>query len=476
MDLESKLHPLPERFEEKRREGKRQIRKVIEKYDKNNKINSKSIKECIIKIRIEIPAHWRYFNMRQKLLLIISLLLAVTGCGTANHDNEARAPKSLSELKGQNFQDVVTLFESAGFNNIETEKIEDLIMGWLTKDGEVESVSIGGDTEYSTSKWYPKDTKVRISYHTFPEKENEETSSNIQEKNDSISTQFGDYLMDIPDSWIKTETYYYAETGEGVTIFSYDIPDIEVSSFEILDSVKTDYLNGGKESFENVKNDSMDTMVINDNKVIVNTFDAEINGRNIKMEIDLLLCPESKRLLALMFGQSEKSSHNHFDDYHKALSTLRLKSEEGKQVSATPKPTKSPSPTKTPSSSKKDTMDVNEFVDYVNEYLNQHETSNLKFEAKRFLGTVYVNIIMDNAYGVQAGVYAGDSESKEMWDSLIQNATSICNNLKSQMDSNGISGYDLSVDIKDSNDIENSIARITNGNLVFDATYGIDNR
>lgn len=292
--------------------------------------------------------------MRQKLLLIISLLLAVTGCGTANHDNEAKAPKSQSELKGKNYQDVVTLFESAGFNNIETEKIEDLIMGWLTKDGEVESISIGGDTEYSTSKWYPKDTKVRISYHTFPEKERKEASSNVQENNKSSSTQFGDYLIDLPESWIKAESNYYVETGEGVTMLSYSVPDIEVSSFEILDNAKTDYLDGVKKPLENVRNDSLDTIVVNDNKVIVNTFDAEINGRNVKMEVDLLHCPESKRLLALFFAQSLKSSTDHFEEYHNVLSTIRLKSEDDKKASATPKPTKSPSSTKTPSSFKKD--------------------------------------------------------------------------------------------------------------------------
>lgn len=295
--------------------------------------------------------------MRQKLLLIISLLLVVTGCGTANHDNEAKAPKSQSELKGKNYQDVVTLFESAGFNNIETEKIEDLIMGWITKDGEVESVSVGGDTEYSTSKWYSKDTKVRISYHTFPEKENNETSSNIQENNDSSSTQFGDYLMNLPDSWIKAETYYYVETGEGVTVFSYEISKIEVASFELLDNAKIDYLNDVKKSLENVRNDSIDTIVINDNKMIVDTFDAEINGRNMKIEVDLLYCPESKRALALYFIQSEKSSSDHFEEYHKALSTLRLKSENKKKVSEAPKSTKSPTPTKRPSSSKKDTTE-----------------------------------------------------------------------------------------------------------------------
>ena len=72
--------------------------------------------------------------------------------------------------KGKDYQKVVDEFESSGFTNIKLEKLDDLVTGWLTKDGEVESVSVDGDTGYSADAWYPADVEVIITYHTFPEK------------------------------------------------------------------------------------------------------------------------------------------------------------------------------------------------------------------------------------------------------------------------------------------------------------------
>ena len=58
-----------------------------------------------------------------------------------------------SAMKGKNYKDVIEEFEKRGFNNIKTEKIDDLIVGWLKKEGEVKEVSVGGDVDYSADKW-----------------------------------------------------------------------------------------------------------------------------------------------------------------------------------------------------------------------------------------------------------------------------------------------------------------------------------
>ena len=83
-------------------------------------------------------------------------------------------------MSGKDYEEVREIFEKQGFTNIKLEAIEDLITGWLTKDGEVEDVSVGGDVNYLSDKWYPKDTEVVIRYHTFPSKNDE--SENNQEK------------------------------------------------------------------------------------------------------------------------------------------------------------------------------------------------------------------------------------------------------------------------------------------------------
>ena len=80
------------------------------------------------------------------------------------------------DLKDANYQDVVAKFENAGFTNVQTEVIDDLVLGWFTKDGEVEEVSVDGYTTFSTNSRYPADTEIVVSYHTFPADEEEEAA------------------------------------------------------------------------------------------------------------------------------------------------------------------------------------------------------------------------------------------------------------------------------------------------------------
>lgn len=108
--------------------------------------------------------------MKRKLCFILALAMTISlvGCGGSDkHEGEAKTPSASSAQNGRMVEDVVSTFEKKGFTNIQTEPIYDLITGWLTKDGEVEAVSVDGDTEYSPDVWYPADVEVIISYHTF---------------------------------------------------------------------------------------------------------------------------------------------------------------------------------------------------------------------------------------------------------------------------------------------------------------------
>ena len=104
-------------------------------------------------------------------IVAIVLIFAKTGRNLEVHDGEAKTPSGSSIQHGRNYEDVYKDFEKAGFTNIQLEKIDDLITGWLTKDGEVEAVSVDGNSEYSPDKWYSSDVAVVITYHTFPDKQ-----------------------------------------------------------------------------------------------------------------------------------------------------------------------------------------------------------------------------------------------------------------------------------------------------------------
>ena len=85
----------------------------------------------------------------------------------ANKTVYVSAPYSADECKDKNFEQVADDFENAGFTNVKTEAIEDLITGWLTKDGAVEKVSVGGNSAFSESETFDSAAEVIIIYHTF---------------------------------------------------------------------------------------------------------------------------------------------------------------------------------------------------------------------------------------------------------------------------------------------------------------------
>lgn len=117
--------------------------------------------------------------------LFLFTMLLVACDNEQNHIGEAKTPSGSSVMEGLNYNEVVSKFENAGFTNIKTEAIEDLITGWLTKDGDVEEVLVNGDVNYLSGKWVPVDTEVIIRYHTFSNKADEEKKNDALEVSES---------------------------------------------------------------------------------------------------------------------------------------------------------------------------------------------------------------------------------------------------------------------------------------------------
>ncbi len=117
-------------------------------------------------------------------ITLIFVLLLFCAC---SHDGEVKVPMDSSSVKGENYKIVAEDFEKSGFTNIKFETIDDLIIGFLVKDGEVENVSVGGNREYSSDTWVPADTEVIIRYHVFPEDEEETMSQNNEEKTEATT-------------------------------------------------------------------------------------------------------------------------------------------------------------------------------------------------------------------------------------------------------------------------------------------------
>ena len=102
--------------------------------------------------------------MRRVISLIVACILTTSLAACDGANKTAYAPVEPSEVSSSNYQDMVTQFKGAGFTNVSTKEIDDLILGWLTEDGQVKEVSIGGKTSFSTSDSFATDTPVAVSY------------------------------------------------------------------------------------------------------------------------------------------------------------------------------------------------------------------------------------------------------------------------------------------------------------------------
>lgn len=220
-------------IQERKQKGEEIHKKVEEE------INKKVEKKKAEKEKERKREEWfkKYWYILVIIVVAFITLLIVVGVVSsnkdkANHPNQVKAPTSSEMCKGEDYESIVAKFKNAGFENIKTEKITDLITGWVTKDGSVEKVLINGDPDYSTSTWYLPTDEVVIRYHTFSDStDEEETTENVTEDTteekttvmaeDAIETDVYAYIRKFSDYSIyiivdlNEGAYYYFTVGTG---------------------------------------------------------------------------------------------------------------------------------------------------------------------------------------------------------------------------------------------------------------------
>lgn len=100
---------------------------------------------------------------RSRIFYFITMVLALvilTSCG------KIKVSKSSGDYAGMNYQEVSEELSKLGFKNISTEEIADLPSQGETKDGSVESVTIGGEA-FEAGGSFSKEAEVHIVYHTI---------------------------------------------------------------------------------------------------------------------------------------------------------------------------------------------------------------------------------------------------------------------------------------------------------------------
>ena len=79
-------------------------------------------------------------------------------------------PFSSKQLHRRNHKELRKELEELGFTNIKEKAINDLITGWIVKDGSIEEVSVNYSNSYKKGKVCEYDAEIVIKYHTFSKK------------------------------------------------------------------------------------------------------------------------------------------------------------------------------------------------------------------------------------------------------------------------------------------------------------------
>lgn len=222
---------------------------------------------------------------------------ATVGSQSVDNINEGKIklPYSSSEMKGKDYDNLTNDLKELGFTNINYDVIDDLIIGLLKSDGEVEEVSINGETDFSDEDYFAKDSEIIISYHTFPEYDSSEVdttenkavnevltvdncselasilsnSSEMDPSYESFSQKYRGSIIKFNGriDYISNHDNYDTRYDFLVSAGDYD-PDHQIGPTFKLENISSS-------NFSSVKSNSL---VIGDNVVIsatVGTYDAE---------------------------------------------------------------------------------------------------------------------------------------------------------------------------------------------------------
>lgn len=109
------------------------------------------------------------------VVVLAAMTLTIAACSGAEPDmlaaGQVRMPASSNDLEGESYTDVIDTLEAAGFTNVGTNALGDLITGWLSKPDEVDKVEIGGVVSFDKGEVFADDVRIVVSYHSFPEKD-----------------------------------------------------------------------------------------------------------------------------------------------------------------------------------------------------------------------------------------------------------------------------------------------------------------
>lgn len=277
------------------------------------------------------------------IFIVVSMLITVlAGCGNSTA-SVVDAPKTkikvglnASDLVGQNYRNVYAQIVDKGFTNVRLLSSKDLVTGIIKKNGAVESVSVNGDTAFSSDTYAYDDADIVIKYHQFDKKDK---NGYKPKKNGNvvlaglgffIPNYYGDPLD------LGTVVEYTAESGEGVAKLTLKSTkqDIvkqtfrgndEVATYILDDYVRT-YIIGKKTRIKIANQEAYQV------KFIGQTEDADFNV------IAYAIFNEAADEVAVVsLKYNDETKYDYVPDFDKIITNAVLITENMVQLSMNPK-------------------------------------------------------------------------------------------------------------------------------------------
>ena len=156
-------------YVERRREQKKEEERRAEEERKIREMEEKAKADAA---RMKRQAWFRQYGaqtIKFGLIAVAVLALVITASLAISRRGKIKVGVSSSTLLSNNYDFAQEKLSSAGFFFFLVIPDPDLIIGWLNKDGQVKTVTVGDKTSFSSSAYFNPDDPVVITYHTFPE-------------------------------------------------------------------------------------------------------------------------------------------------------------------------------------------------------------------------------------------------------------------------------------------------------------------
>ena len=120
---------------------------------------------------------WSVKNEGMEMCFLIGFNIAMWGgiglFASGNRNNriiagsdEAVITRDMIYFREKNFNSMTIMFRGAGFSNVTAVPLNDLNIFTQGKNGQVESITINGNSNFRAGDIYPKNSRVLITYHS----------------------------------------------------------------------------------------------------------------------------------------------------------------------------------------------------------------------------------------------------------------------------------------------------------------------